>query len=88
MDRLLDAIEKRAWGSEVAEAIGLLRCCEWTLRLRRFSTLCPWHTRLTRRPMRMGHDTYRFCKLISDTIKTTVDIGCGSGAGGMRFYSA
>jgi hypothetical protein len=30
-------------------------------------------------------DTYRFCKLISDTIKTTVDIGCGSGAGGMRF---
>ena len=23
----------------VAEAIGLLRCCEWTLRLRRFSTL-------------------------------------------------
>jgi hypothetical protein len=33
-----------------------------------------------------GSDTYRFCKLISDTIKTAVDIGCGSGAGGMRFY--
>ena len=35
-----------------------------------------------------GPDAYRFCKLISDTIKTAVDIGCGSGAGGMRFYSA
>lgn len=33
-----------------------------------------------------GPNTYRFCKLISDTIKTAVDIDCGSGAGGMRFY--
>ena len=34
-----------------------------------------------------GPDAYRFCKLISDTIETAVDIGCESGAGGMRFYS-
>ena len=27
-----------------------------------------------------GPDAYRFCKLISDTIKTAVAIGCGSGA--------
>ena len=27
---------------------------------------------------------YRLCKLIRDTIKMAVDIGCGSGAGGMR----
>jgi hypothetical protein len=32
-----------------------------------------------------GPDTYRCCKLIGDTFKTAVDIGCGSGAGGMRF---
>ena len=30
-------------------------------------------------------DTYRFCKLIRDTIKSAVDIGFGSGARDMRF---
>jgi hypothetical protein len=72
--------------------IAPLTCCEWTLHLRRFSTLndlllahSPYPT--TMRDV-FGPDAYRFCKLISDTIKTAVAIGCGSGAGGMRFYSA
>jgi hypothetical protein len=61
------------------------------LRLRRFSTLndlllahSPYPT-TDADAVFLTLDTYRFCKLISDTIKTTVDIGCGSGAGGMRF---
>jgi len=32
-----------------------------------------------------GPDTYRFCELICDTIKTVVDFGCGAAAGGMSF---
>jgi hypothetical protein len=32
-----------------------------------------------------GHDTERFCKPISDSIKTAVDICCGAGAGGIGF---
>ena len=87
-------VEINAKGRFGREARGLLRCCERTLRLRRFSTLndlllahSPYPT-TDADAVFFGPDTYLFCKLISDAIKTAVDIGCGSGAGGTRFYSA
>ena len=72
----------------------MLRRCEWTLRLRRFSTLTDLLLAHSRYPtidadaVFFGPDTYRFCKPISDTIKTAVDIGCGSAAGDTKFYSS
>lgn len=68
---------------KVAEATGLLRCSERTLRLRRYSTLSdPLLAHSPSPPtdadaVLFGPDAYRFCTLISEPIKPVAETGCG-----------